>query len=74
MIRKAKKTDIEIISKIYIDSRRKTYKNILPDDYLNSLTYAQAEKKWIYISSWREWSLCKIQQRKKVLSGRSYGK
>lgn len=44
MIRKAKKTDIEIISKIYIDSRRKTYKNILPDDYLNSLTYAQAEK------------------------------
>ena len=46
MIRKAKKTDIEIISKIYIDSRRKTYKNILPDDYLNSLTYAQAEKKW----------------------------
>ena len=46
MIRKAKKTDIEIISKIYIDSRRKTYENILPDDYLNSLTYAQAEKKW----------------------------
>lgn len=46
MIRKAKKTDIKIISKIYIDSRRKTYKNILPDDYLNSLTYAQAEKKW----------------------------
>lgn len=46
MIRKAKKNDIEIISKIYIDSRRKTYKNILPDDYLNSLTYAQGEKKW----------------------------
>lgn len=46
MIRKAKNNDIETISKIYIDSRRKTYKNILPDDYLNSLTYGQAEKKW----------------------------
>ncbi len=46
MIRKAKENDIETISKIYIDSRRRTYKNILPNDYLNSLTYAQAEKKW----------------------------
>ncbi len=46
MIRKAKENDIETISKIYVDSRRRTYKNILPNDYLNSLTYAQAEKKW----------------------------
>lgn len=46
MIRRAKKNDIETISKIYIDSRRRTYKNILPSDYLNSLTYGQAEKKW----------------------------
>ena len=46
MIRRARKNDIETISKIYIDSRRRTYKNILPSDYLNSLTYGQAEKKW----------------------------
>lgn len=46
MIRKANKNDIVTISKIYIDSRRRTYKNILPSDYLNSLTYAQAGKKW----------------------------
>lgn len=49
MIRRAKKNDIETISKIYIDSRRRTYKNILPSDYLNSLTYAQAEKNGLNI-------------------------
>jgi hypothetical protein len=49
MIRRARKNDIETISKIYIDSRRRTYKNILPSDYLNSLTYAQAEKNGLNI-------------------------
>ena len=45
-IRLADKNDMQAVGKIYIDSRRTTYKHILPSDYLESRTYSYAEEKW----------------------------
>lgn len=41
-----KSEEIKSISKIYIDSWKITYKNLVSDEYLNSLNYSDAEKKW----------------------------
>lgn len=45
-IRKAVLSDIPGIAKVHVDSWRTTYKDILPKDYLDSLSYAQRIKLW----------------------------
>jgi ribosomal protein S18 acetylase RimI-like enzyme len=45
-IRKASKVDIKGISRVYVDSWRTTYRGLVPDDYLDELSYKDAEKRW----------------------------
>ncbi|EGC30047.1 hypothetical protein DICPUDRAFT_83983 [Dictyostelium purpureum] len=42
-----KEQDISELSILYIDSWLRTYKNIIPDGFLETLNYDMAEKKWI---------------------------
>ncbi|PGM62080.1 GNAT family N-acetyltransferase [Bacillus paramycoides] len=46
-IRKANKEDIKGVSRVYVDSWRTTYRGLVPDDYLDELSYEDAEKSWI---------------------------
>ena len=41
-----KSEEIKSISKIYVDSWKVTYHNLVSEDYLDSLNYLDAEKKW----------------------------
>ncbi|MFC7393376.1 GNAT family N-acetyltransferase [Scopulibacillus cellulosilyticus] len=45
-IRKATLTDAKGVAKVQVDSWRTTYKNIVPDKYLNQMTYESREQKW----------------------------
>lgn len=46
-IREANKADIKSIARVYVDSWRNTYHGFVPKDYLDKLTYEDAEEKWI---------------------------
>ena len=46
MIRKAKLDDATGIAKVSVDSWRTTYKDIIPDDFLNKLSYEQRTASW----------------------------
>jgi L-amino acid N-acyltransferase YncA len=46
-IRKAVLTDAKEIAKVHVDSWKTTYANIVPDEYLNNLTYEKQEQLWI---------------------------
>lgn len=45
-IRKARLKDAEGIARVHVDSWRTTYKGIIPDNYLNGLSYAQRTELW----------------------------
>lgn len=45
-IRKAVLADAKGIAKVHVDSWKTTYVNIVPEDYLNNLTYERREKLW----------------------------
>lgn len=45
-IRKAGLADAKGIAKVHVDSWQTTYKNIVPDEYLNQLTYERREQLW----------------------------
>lgn len=45
-IKKAGMEDIKAVAKVYVDSWRTTYRGLVPDDYLDNLSYEDAEKKW----------------------------
>ncbi|UJL47350.1 GNAT family N-acetyltransferase [Virgibacillus sp. NKC19-16] len=45
-IRKATKSDAQHIAKVHVDSWRTTYKGILPDEFLQKLSYDQRTKLW----------------------------
>lgn len=47
IIREATLFDAAGIAKVHVDSWRTTYKNILPDDYLEKLSYEQRTELWI---------------------------
>ena len=47
LIREAKLSDAEGIAKVHVDCWRTTYKNIIPDSYLDSLTYDKRTPLWI---------------------------
>ena len=46
-IRKAKLEDAAGIAKVHVDSWRTTYKGIVPDTYLDNLSYESREQMWI---------------------------
>lgn len=45
-IRKATPYDIELIGKIYVDSWKVTYNGMVAQEYLEALSYQDAENKW----------------------------
>lgn len=45
-IRKARLKDAEGIARVHVDSWRTTYRGIIPDDYLNGLSYEQRTELW----------------------------
>lgn len=45
-IRKAKLSDATSIAIVHVDSWRTTYKDIIPDDYLDNLSYDQRTELW----------------------------
>ena len=46
-IRKATLADASGIAKVHVDSWRSTYRNIIPNDFLEKLSYAQRTDSWI---------------------------
>ncbi|MGD6857652.1 N-acetyltransferase family protein [Bacillus infantis] len=46
-IRKADLTDTKGIAKVHVESWKTTYVNIVPEEYLNNLTYESWEQIWI---------------------------
>ena len=46
-IRPAVADDAAPIAKVHVDSWRTTYKGIVPDDYLNGLSYERSQKRWL---------------------------
>lgn len=46
-IKKASEEDIKAVARVYIDSWKTTYRDLVPDDYLDTLSYEDAEQKWI---------------------------
>jgi len=49
IIREANLYDVKGIAKVHVDSWRTTYKNIIPDDFLNNLSYKRREQLWTNI-------------------------
>lgn len=45
-IRKAVLADVKAIAKVHVDSWKTTYTNIVPEEYLNNLTYESREQIW----------------------------
>lgn len=45
-IRRAVPDDARGVAKVQVDSWKTTYKNIVPDEYLNKMTYERREQKW----------------------------
>lgn len=45
-IRKAILTDAKGIAKVHVDSWKTTYVNVVPDEYLNKLSYESREQMW----------------------------
>ncbi|MEJ8766353.1 GNAT family N-acetyltransferase [Oceanobacillus sp. HCA-5259] len=45
-IRKANSVDATSIAKVHVDSWRTTYKGIIPDEFLNNLSYEQRTELW----------------------------
>lgn len=46
-IKKASEEDIKSIARVYIDGWKTTYPGLVPDDYLDRLSYEEAEQKWL---------------------------
>ncbi|WP_108669063.1 GNAT family N-acetyltransferase [Peribacillus acanthi] len=47
IIRKAKLSDAQGIAKVHVDCWRTTYKNIIPNEFLDNLSYDQRKDLWI---------------------------
>ena len=45
-IREARLTDAAGIAKVHVDSWRTTYRGIIPDEYLDKLSYEQRTELW----------------------------
>lgn len=42
----ASKEDIKSVARVYVDAWKTTYNGLVPNDYLESLSYVDAEQKW----------------------------
>ena len=49
IVRRAEISDAKQIAKVHVDSWRTTYKGIIPDDVLDSLSYQKREERWAII-------------------------
>ena len=47
-IKKASEEDIKTVARIYVDGWRTTYHSLVPDDYLDRLSYEEAEQRWLH--------------------------
>jgi ribosomal protein S18 acetylase RimI-like enzyme len=47
-IKKANEEDIKAVAKVYIDGWRTTYRGLVSDDYLDGLSYEEAEQRWFH--------------------------
>jgi ribosomal protein S18 acetylase RimI-like enzyme len=47
IIRKARLSDAQGIAKVHVDCWRTTYKNIIPSDFLDKLSYDQRTELWV---------------------------
>lgn len=45
-IRKASEGDIKAVARVYVDAWKTTYSGLVPKDYLDRLSYENAEQKW----------------------------
>lgn len=52
-IRRAVIDDAKGVAKVQVDSWKTTYRNIVPDDFLNKMTYESREEKWKEIISYQ---------------------
>lgn len=57
-IRRAHVADAPAIAKVHVDGWRSTYRGLVPDDFLASLSYAQREQLWRRILSESEPDTC----------------
>lgn len=48
IIREASPSDVDGITRVHLASWRSTYKGIIPESYLSSLTYEKRKKNWIW--------------------------
>lgn len=46
-IKKASEVDIKSIARVYVDGWKTTYRGLVPDDYLDRLSYEEAEQRWL---------------------------
>ena len=47
-IKIASKEDIKAVARVYVDGWRTTYHGLVPDDYLDRLSYEEAEQRWLH--------------------------
>lgn len=47
-IKKATEFDIKAIANVYVNGWRTTYQGLVPEDYLDGLSYEDAEQKWLH--------------------------
>ena len=45
-IKKASEEDIKAVARVYVDAWKTTYNGLVPNDYLDRLSYEEAEQKW----------------------------
>ncbi|MDN4071740.1 GNAT family N-acetyltransferase [Fictibacillus terranigra] len=46
-ITKASEEDIKEVARVYVDCWKTTYEGLVPDDYLERLSYEEAEHRWL---------------------------
>ena len=80
-IRKAVLTDVKGIAKVHVDSWKSTYANIVPEQYLNNLSYESREQMWtngipyggLYVAESKEGKIVGFSKGGKERSGKYKG-
>ncbi|MFL0474479.1 GNAT family N-acetyltransferase [Priestia aryabhattai] len=71
---KATSSHIPSVARLYVDSWRITYKGLVPDAYLNNLSYKQSAEKWsFFLTEPSHFILLAIDEREEIV-GFSAGK
>jgi L-amino acid N-acyltransferase YncA len=65
--------DIQDITKIYTDNWKKTYRNILPDSFLKSMTYEHSKEKWLsYIHTNKQGAFVAVDENDMIIGFAAY--